>query len=61
MNPTNPITTEVLATQLGMKPESIRIRLCRKGDYFGLKPIKLPNGRLLWPADSAARLAQADR
>jgi hypothetical protein len=50
------ITTEQLAQNLGLKPESIRSRVCRTGEYFGLRPEKLVNGRLLWPADSADRL-----
>lgn len=49
-------TTESLAASLGMKPQSIRARVCRTGHYFGLRPKKLPNGRLLWPVDAIARL-----
>lgn len=50
------IPTSELARPLGLNPESIRTHLCRKGSYFGLKPRRLPNGRLLWPADSVKRL-----
>lgn len=50
------LTTEVLANALGIKPQSIRVRLCRTGSYFGLRPTKLPNGRLDWPPDSLERL-----
>ena len=50
------ITTEQLAQNLGLKPESIRSRVCRTGEYFGLRPEKCINGRLLWPADSQDRL-----
>ena len=49
-------TTEALADRLGIKPQSLRARVCRTGSYFGLRPLKLPNGRLLWPADSVERL-----
>ncbi len=49
-------TTETLAIELGLKANSIRSRVCRTGHYFGLTPTKLPNGRLLWPADSVERL-----
>lgn len=45
-------TTETLADRLGIKPQSIRARVCRFGSYFGLRPSKLPNGRLLWPANA---------
>ena len=46
------MTTDRLAASIGLKPHSIIVHLCRKGSYFGLTPIKLPNGRLLWPENS---------
>jgi hypothetical protein len=49
-------TTESLAADIGVKPATIRVRLCRTGSYFGLHPRKLPNGRLLWPEDGPERL-----
>jgi hypothetical protein len=49
-------TTEVFPDGLGIKPQTIRAALCRHGHYYGIRPIKLPNGRLLWPADAIARL-----
>lgn len=49
-------TTEELARRLGLRPQTLRAALCRNGHYFGLRPAKLPNGRLLWPADSFERL-----
>jgi len=51
------LSTAELATLAKVKPESIRVRLCETGSYFGLRPNKLPNGRLLWPSDSLQRLA----
>jgi len=54
----NCITTEDLANSLGGKPGSIRVRLCETGSYYGIKPHKLPNGRLLWPADSVQQLIE---
>jgi len=51
------LTTEALAFAIGLRPQSIRKRLSQTGAYFGLRPVKLPNGRLLWPADAVARLA----
>lgn len=53
------ITTEELAVQVGIQPASIRSRVCRFGSYFGIEPTKLPNGRLLWPADALHRLTSA--
>lgn len=31
------------------KPSSLRHSLCVNGNYLGIFPKKLPNGRLLWP------------
>jgi hypothetical protein len=62
MTPTNPrytLSTESLAAIAQVKPSSIRVRYCRTGSYFGLRPMKLPNGRLAWPDDAEQRLYQA--
>lgn len=51
------VSTTELAKQLGIKPESLRTSVARAGSYFGVVPIgRLPNGRLAWPDDAAARL-----
>ena len=50
------LTTEQLADALQLKPQSIRVRVCRTGGYYCLKPVKMPNNRLMWPADSVAQL-----
>lgn len=52
----NMLTTETLSNALAMRPQSIRKRLCQTGEYYGIRPTKLPNGRLLWPADSLQQL-----
>jgi len=52
-----PITTEELAAVLSIRPQSIRKRYCQTGAYFSLRPVKLPNGRLLWPADALEQLS----
>ncbi len=46
------IDTEEFARQHLVKPQSVRVRLCRTGSYFGVKPRKLPNGRLSWPGNA---------
>jgi len=43
------ISTAQFAARRLVKPESVVSRLCRMGSYFGVRPIKLENGRLLWP------------
>jgi hypothetical protein len=55
------ISTEELAARLALRPHSIRKRYCQTGAYFCLRPVKLPNGRLMWPADSVEQLARAPR
>ncbi|CAD6366977.1 helix-turn-helix transcriptional regulator [Shewanella putrefaciens] len=45
------LTTEQLALYLHGQPSTIRTRLCKTGSYYGIKPIKLPSGRLLWPTE----------
>ena len=50
------LTTEALAYRLGLKPQSIHAQLSRTGSYFGIRPIKLPNRRLLWPHNTLERL-----
>ena len=52
------LTTEDFAAANLVKPNTIRVRLCRTGSYFGVIPEKLPNGRLAWPADGPSRLRQ---
>lgn len=52
-------TTEQLAADIGLKPQSIRKRYCETGSYYCLRPIKYPNGRLMWPADSVEQLSGA--
>lgn len=43
------LTTKQYAAQFGVKPISVRIRLCKTGSYFGDVPKRCVNGRLLWP------------
>ncbi|TMO09466.1 hypothetical protein [Pseudoalteromonas sp. S558] len=50
------LTTEQFALALHGKPSTIRTRLCKTGSFYGIKPIKLPSGRLLWPADAVQAL-----
>ena len=56
--PAKHLSTEEFATALGIKPTTVRVRLCRTGSYFGVRPLKTPSGRLLWPADGPQRLIE---
>ena len=53
-----PLTTDELAAQLKIRPHSIRKRFNQTGAYFCVRPVKLPNGRLMWPSDSLERLGR---
>lgn len=44
------------AERLRIKPQTIRRSLCMSGHYLGLRPTKLPNGRLLWDAAAVEAL-----
>jgi len=50
------LTTDELAAELGLSAQSIRKRYCQTGSYFLVRPVKLPNRRLLWPADALEQL-----
>ena len=50
------LTTKAIASALGYQTQSIHSRLCRHGDFYGIRPRKLPSGRLVWPADTVERL-----
>ena len=52
------LSTEELAALLILRPQSIRKRYSQTGAYFCLRPVKLPNGRLMWPADSLEQLME---
>ncbi|MBL0354374.1 MAG: DNA-binding protein [Dechloromonas sp.] len=43
-----------------MEPQTLRASLCRNGHYMGLRPVKLPNGRLLWDAAEVERLTAGE-
>jgi hypothetical protein len=58
MNTQPPLTTHAFAQQVGVLAQSVRVRLCRTGSYFGIRPLKTPSGRLLWPADGPQRLIE---
>lgn len=41
--------TKQFAKLNGVEATAVHARVCLRGDYFGIKPIKLANGRLMWP------------
>lgn len=55
-SPETKLTTEEFAAAVRVKAETIRAGLCRRGHYLGIKPIKLGNRLLRWPASDVQRL-----
>lgn len=52
----NFLSTNEIAEKLKVKPDSVRHGLCADGHYLGIRPIKLSNRRLMWPATEAERV-----
>lgn len=50
------LTTEQMADAIHGQPSTIRTRLCKTGSFYGIKPVKLPSRRLLWPAAAVQAL-----
>lgn len=44
------LSAEQFAALNQVKSQSVRARMCRTGSYFGVRPLKLANGRLAFPA-----------
>jgi len=54
------ISTEQYAAKIKVRPHTVRRGYCVNGHYLGIKPIKLPNNRLLWPADEVEDILRGD-
>ena len=59
-HPTLKLSTEELAALGKVVLQSIRAAVCRNGHWLGLRPVKLPNRRLLWDAIEAARVLNGE-
>lgn len=51
-------TTEQLAEALSLKPQTLRKRYSMTGSYYGLRPLKLPNGKLRWDSNAIELLTK---
>lgn len=51
------LSTEQFAAQHLVQPQTVRKSYSENGSYHGVRPVRLPNRRLLWPADSISRIA----
>ena len=49
------LTCEEFAALHHVKAQTVRARLCKTGSYFGVVPLKLANGRLVFPAVQVAK------
>lgn len=54
------LSTEEAAATLRVASQTPRASLCRLGHWMGMRPVKLPNGRLLWDAAEVQRLASGE-
>lgn len=50
------LSTAAVAEKLRVEQNTIIAGLCRNGHYLGLRPVKLPNRRLLWSAEAVDQL-----
>jgi len=50
------VATSVFARLIGVRGQTIRRGLCVDGHYLSIKPLKLPNRRLLWPVAEIMQL-----
>jgi hypothetical protein len=57
---TSYLTTRELAELLRVEAATIRRGLCVNGHYMGLKPLKLPNRRLLWSGNKSKKVIQPE-
>ena len=55
------LTTDELASQHRVQPQTIRKHYAVNGTYHGITPLRLPNRRLLWPDDTIDQLLAANR
>ncbi|WP_295584472.1 hypothetical protein [uncultured Lamprocystis sp.] len=53
-------TTDQAASILLARPNTLRVALCERGEYLGVRPVKLPNRRLVWPADQVDAVARGE-
>ena len=52
------VSTEEAARILRLESSTLRHALCLRGSYFGAKPKKLPNGRLLWAREEIEKIIE---
>ncbi|GAB1425956.1 hypothetical protein MASR2M16_31900 [Thauera terpenica] len=54
------LDTAEAAERLRIRPQTLRRALCLQGHYYGVKPTKMANGRLLWDSADLDRLTAGE-
>lgn len=55
------LTTAEFAAAQRCAPQTVRKNYCLQGHHHGVKPIKHPGGRLLWPASGLETLLKGGK
>lgn len=55
------LSTADFAAQHLVEPQTVRKQYCVTGSYHGVRPLRLPNRKLLWPANSIDSLLASNR
>jgi hypothetical protein len=55
------LPTNEFAREIGVKPQTLRKHISQNGDYFGVKPEKMKNGKWSWPASGRSALVRGAR
>ncbi|CAJ0792822.1 hypothetical protein [Ralstonia holmesii] len=55
------LSTEEFAKVLAVNPQSLHKRYSATGSYHGVRPKKLPNGRLHWPVERVKALLNGEK
>jgi hypothetical protein len=50
------LSTDEFAAQFLVAPQTVRKLYSATGSYHGVKPVRLPNRKLLWPADAVTKI-----
>lgn len=53
------LSTDEYAAQNLVQSQTVRKQFSATGSYFGVRPIRLPNRRLLWPDNTIVNLVAA--
>ena len=52
------LSTREFGQVFRVEPGTVRRAYCTRGNYMGIKPLKLESGRLLWPAAEAQKVIE---